>query len=79
MSLKDPQSFVIKNDHQAFIDLILNKPLAESKQSTLDSALVIVIDALDECNDPELASRHLALICSVASWMKIIVTSRDLP
>ena len=78
-SLKDPQSSVIKNDHQAFIDLILNKPLAELKQSTLDSALVIIIDALDECNDPELASRHLALICSVASWVKIIVTSRDLP
>ena len=78
-SLKNPEFSIIRNDHQAFVDFILTKPLTESKESKLEAPLVIVVDALDECTNPELASRCLAMICSDVSWVKIIVTSRDLP
>ena len=79
-ALKDPESSGSKSD-QAYFDFIIRKPLSlsESKPVTSGTLLVIVIDALDECSDSEFAARCLAQICSSVSWVKIIVTSRDLP
>ena len=79
-ALRDPEFLVIKDD-QAYFEFVIKKPLSTSKsrQGSSETSLVIVIDALDECNDSELAARCLAYICDTASWVKIIVTSRDLP
>ena len=77
-SLKDPEFSVQKGD-QAYFEFVIKKPLSASKQVILDASLVVVIDALDECSDSEFASRCLAQVCSIASWVKVIVTSRDQP
>ena len=77
-SLKDPKFSVNRND-ESYFEFVIMKPLADSKQVVLETSLVIVIDALDECNRTEFAARCLAQVCSIASWVKIIVTSRDLP
>jgi hypothetical protein len=38
----------------------------------------IVIDALDECDDPQSVSSYLAEIVGLAPWLKVIVTSRPM-
>ena len=58
-SLKDPRFSVSKGD-QAYFEFVFKKPRSVSKQVSLGSSLVIVIDALDECSDSEFASRCLA-------------------
>ena len=58
--------------------LIIQPLKAASNNGTLTSALV-VIDALDECDDHDKVAQILAKIILLAPWVKFIVTSRDIP
>ena len=64
-------------------DALLRKPLSEvlkisSTNTSYPSHRAIVIDALDECYDPQSISSYLAEIVALVPWLKIIVTSRPL-
>ncbi|KAI9446895.1 WD40 repeat-like protein [Lactarius psammicola] len=68
-------------------DALLRKPLSAmsniSSTSTSDppsnrAIVVVVIDALDECDDPRSVSSYLAEMVGLAPWLRIIVTSRPL-
>ncbi|KAF8257410.1 hypothetical protein EI94DRAFT_1758482 [Lactarius quietus] len=56
---------------------LLKKPLSDTSHPP-SSNRAIVIDALDECDDPQLVSSYLADIVRLAPWLKVIVTSRPL-
>ena len=64
-------------------DALLRKPLSEvlkisSTNTSYPSHRAIIIDALDECYDPQSLSSYLAEIVALIPWLKIIVTSRPL-
>ncbi|CAE6429606.1 unnamed protein product [Rhizoctonia solani] len=61
-------------------DLLLKKPLAEAKND-MPNNLVVVIDGLDECNDPYIVELFLGLLFRVISGLpiKFFVTSRPEP
>ena len=58
----------------------LNAILAISSTATPSNQAIvaIVIDALDECDDPQSVSSYLVEIVSLAPWLRVIVTSRPL-
>ncbi|KAH8995969.1 WD40 repeat-like protein [Lactarius akahatsu] len=61
------------------LDAILNIPSITTSHSPPDQAIVaIVIDALDECDDPRSVSSYLVEIVGLAPWLRVIVTSRPL-
>ena len=68
-------------------DALLRKPLNDisNKLSTTpvhpssnQPAVTFIIDALDECDDPQSVSSYLAEVVSLAPWLKVIVTSRPM-
>ena len=68
-------------------DALLKKPLNEIPNissttavhpSSNQPAVTFIIDALDECDDPQSVSSYLGEIVSIAPWLKVIVTSRPL-
>ncbi len=68
-------------------DALLRKPLsamldmssASTSNPPSNQAIVaIVIDALDECDDPQSVFSYLAEIVGLAPWLRVIVTSRPL-
>ncbi|KAJ1299657.1 hypothetical protein OPQ81_009109 [Rhizoctonia solani] len=61
-------------------DLLLKKPLLEAKDKLSDN-LVIVVDALDECNDPHIVELFLGLLLDSAVELpvKFFTTSRPEP
>ena len=65
-------------------DALLRKPLSDILKISSTSASypssnrAIVIDALDECDDPKSVSSYLAEIVGLAPWLKVILTSRPL-
>ncbi|KAH9033801.1 hypothetical protein EDB85DRAFT_2274664, partial [Lactarius pseudohatsudake] len=62
------------------LDAILNiSSTTASNSPPPDQAIVaIVIDALDECDDPQSVSSYLVEIVGLAPWLRVIVTSRPL-
>ncbi|EJD02476.1 WD40 repeat-like protein [Fomitiporia mediterranea MF3/22] len=59
---------------------LLAKPLvAVPRETDSVSMVIIVIDALDECEDSEIVASYLASAAQVASWLRLIVTSRPSP
>ena len=62
------------------VDRLLINPLRDADHNhESQPPAIIVIDALDECNDVESVARHLVYILMVASSLRLIITSRDLP
>jgi hypothetical protein len=67
-------------------DALLRKPHDISKLSSTTTAdslsklpsVILIIDALDECDDPHTISLYLAELVGLASWLKVIVTSRPM-
>ena len=68
-------------------DALLRKPLNEisniSSTTTVhpsynQPAVIFIIDALDECDDPPSVSSYLAEIVGLVPWLKVIITSRPL-
>src|SRR6266404_8582215 len=61
-------------------DALLRKPLKtiSSNPPPNQAIVAIVIDALDECDDPKSISSYLAKIVGLAPWLRVIVTSRPL-
>jgi hypothetical protein len=60
---------------------LLRKPLNRMPSTSISHTLshrAIVIDALDECDDPQSVSSYLAEIVGLAPWLKVIITSRPL-
>ena len=62
---------------------LLRKPLSDvlkisSMHTSYPSHRVIVINALDECYDPQSLSSYLAEIVALIPWLKVIITSRPL-
>ncbi|KAG8770381.1 hypothetical protein FRC12_004301 [Ceratobasidium sp. 428] len=58
---------------------LVEEPLKTTNQSNATKGLVVVIDALDETVNDEYRSALLAYLrnmCSLVSWLKIVVTSR---
>ncbi|KAG8694402.1 hypothetical protein FRC09_009877 [Ceratobasidium sp. 395] len=58
---------------------LVEKPLKTTNQSNATKGLVVVIDALDETVNDEHRSALLAYLrnmCSLVSWLKIVVSSR---
>ncbi|KAH9022932.1 hypothetical protein EDB84DRAFT_1564855 [Lactarius hengduanensis] len=61
------------------LDAIVNISSTSTSNSLSDQAVVaVVIDALDECDDPRSVSSYLAKIVGLAPWLRVIVTSRPL-
>lgn len=59
---------------------LLAKPLAVvPREKDSESMVIIVINALDECEDSETVMSYLASAVQVASWLRLIVTSRPSP
>ncbi|KAH8107570.1 hypothetical protein DFH11DRAFT_1711277, partial [Phellopilus nigrolimitatus] len=54
-------------------------PLSECIQLSPSKPLVMIVDALDECQDAGRVSAYLAQLAGLVSWLKIFVTSRPLP
>ena len=62
-----------------FKNTISKLPSTTTSDSPSKQAIVsIVIDALDECDDPRSASSYLVEIVGLAPWLRVIVTSRPL-
>ena len=64
-------------------DALLRKPLSEvltisSMNTSYPSHWAIVIDALDECYDPQSLSSYITEIVALVPWLKVIITSRPL-
>ena len=61
-------------------DALLRKPLKmiSSNPPPNQAIVAIVIDALDECDDPKSISSYLTEIVGLAPWLRVIVTSRPL-
>ncbi|KAI9457354.1 hypothetical protein BJY52DRAFT_1223886 [Lactarius psammicola] len=68
-------------------DALLRKPLSAmlniSSTSTSDppsnwAIVVVIIDALDECDNPQSVSSYLVEMVGLAPWLRIIVMSRPL-
>jgi hypothetical protein len=82
--LKDDKTVVEHQAHSIQFDTLLLKPFSEMLKSSPTRAFyppssqVIVIDALDECDDPQSVSSYLARIVGLAPWLKVILTSRPL-
>ena len=62
---------------------LLKEPLSKalkisSMNTSYPSHRAIVIDALDECYDPQSLSSYLAEIVALVPWLKIVITSRPL-
>ncbi|KAH9033778.1 WD40 repeat-like protein [Lactarius pseudohatsudake] len=61
------------------LDAIVNISSTSTSNSLSDQAVVaVVIDALDECDDPRSVSSYLVEIVGLAPWLRVIVTSRPL-
>ena len=60
------------------IKALLVDPLEEISGSTSPEMIVIVLDALDECDENEIVSESLVKITELAPWIRLIVTSRPL-
>lgn len=58
------------------VDRILIQPL---EAVTHPTTALVVIDALDECNDSDKVARNLAKVVKSAPWVCFVVTSRNLP
>ena len=81
--LKDDEMIVEHQSPSIQFDALLRKPFSKmltSSPTTTPSSpparRAIVIDALDECDDPRSVSSYLAEIIVLAPWLKVIVTSR---
>ena len=78
--LKDDKMIVEHQSPSIQFDALLRKPfrkmLTSSPTTSPPSRRAIVIDALDECDDPRSVSLYLAEIIGLAPWLKVIVTSR---
>jgi hypothetical protein len=68
-------------------DALLRKPLrgisdlsstAITHPLSKPPSVTFIIDALDECDDPHTISSYLAELVGLASWLKVIVTSRPM-
>ncbi|EJD02440.1 WD40 repeat-like protein [Fomitiporia mediterranea MF3/22] len=64
--------------HQ-FNRLLANPIAAVSREMESEMMVVIVIDALDECEDGETTASHLVSMAEAAHWLRIIITSRPNP
>ena len=61
-------------------DRLLIEPLTGIDYSKSQPPAIIVIDALDECNDVESVAEHLVrVIMKATSSLRLVITSRDLP
>ncbi|KAH8109547.1 hypothetical protein DFH11DRAFT_1626755 [Phellopilus nigrolimitatus] len=60
-------------------ETLFTGPLPKSSQLSSPKPLVMIIDALDECQDAGSVSAYLAQLAGLTSWLKIFVTSRPLP
>jgi hypothetical protein len=82
--LKDDKMIVEHQGPSIQFDTLLRKPfsamlkLSSTRTFQPPSRRVIVIDALDECDDPQSVSSYLAEIVGLAPWLKVILTSRPL-
>ena len=83
--LKDDEMRVEHQSPSIQFDALLRKPFRKmltssptTNTSPPPSRRAIVIDALDECDDPQSVSSYLAEIIGLAPWLKVIVTSRPL-
>ncbi|EPT00546.1 hypothetical protein FOMPIDRAFT_80560, partial [Fomitopsis schrenkii] len=61
------------------VNRILIQPLMGMVHNETAASALVVIDALDECNDSEKVARNLARIVESAPWVRFVLTSRDLP
>ena len=77
-SLRDPK-FSVNNDSKSFFEMVFKRPLLKSNQGPYLASLIFVIDGLDECDECDFIAGCLALMVSEASWLKVIVTSREQP
>ncbi|EJD02469.1 uncharacterized protein FOMMEDRAFT_124970 [Fomitiporia mediterranea MF3/22] len=72
--------------------IVLDKPLSHQfnvllahplstvpREVESEVMVVIIIDALDECEDSETTAAHLANIVQATPWLRLIVTSRPNP
>jgi hypothetical protein len=68
-------------------ETLIRKPLCELLKTSSTSLShppnpsyrrAIVIDALDECDDPKSVSSYLTEIIALVPWLKVVVTSRPL-
>lgn len=65
---------------KTYFNFVFKEPLAALTSIVAEPATpfdIIVIDALDECNDPVFAARSLLQILAKAPWIRMIVTSRE--
>lgn len=76
--LSDPEASV-NVDLTSQFEQFVAKPLRALGPSIVSDPAVIVIDALDECEDSEEVSRLLSIAVQLGSWLHLIVTSRSLP
>ncbi|KAI9438925.1 hypothetical protein H4582DRAFT_1851625 [Lactarius indigo] len=61
------------------LNMIRNTSSTTASHSPSNQAIVaIVVDALNECDDPLSVSTYLAKIVGLAPWLRVIVTSRPL-
>ncbi|KAH9062556.1 hypothetical protein EDB83DRAFT_2520058 [Lactarius deliciosus] len=61
------------------LNMIRNKSSITASHSPSNQAIIaIVVDALNECDDPQSVSTYLAKIVRLAPWLRVIVTSRPL-
>ncbi|EJD02390.1 WD40 repeat-like protein [Fomitiporia mediterranea MF3/22] len=61
-------------------DTLLAKPLSDISQN-MGSGLtfVVVVDALDECENGDAVASYLVKMVKITSWIRLIVTSRPSP
>ncbi|KAH8107577.1 hypothetical protein DFH11DRAFT_1711280, partial [Phellopilus nigrolimitatus] len=60
-------------------ETLFSGPLSKCSQIYPPKPLIIIVDALDECQDAGSVSAYLAQLAGLVSWLKIFVTSRPLP
>ncbi|KAF7377628.1 WD40 repeat-like protein [Mycena sanguinolenta] len=76
--LRDPTTSV-NVDLASQFELVLTRPLYAASVMAVSDPVVIVIDALDECDNSEDVARLLSTMVHRGSWFLMVVTSRNMP
>ncbi|KAH8107566.1 hypothetical protein DFH11DRAFT_1635358, partial [Phellopilus nigrolimitatus] len=66
-------------DSRLQFESLFTGPLSKCSQPSPPKVFVMIVDALDECQDAGRVFADLAQLAGLASWLKIFVTSRPLP
>ena len=76
--LRDPEVFV-SMDLASQFERVLAIPLKSTEPTGASAPMVVVIDALDECEDNDDVAHRLSEITRLAPWLLLLVTSRSMP